>query len=62
MCEPLRPSPGGALAPTAEIDAFARDAARYLVTLGLLAEVEAGPLRIERDKRERATRLAQDWV
>jgi len=50
------------LAPTAEIDAFARDAARYLVTLGLLAEVEAGPLRIERDKRERATRLAQDWV
>lgn len=54
--EPQLRHTGGSLAPIAEIDAFARDAARYLVTLGLLAEVEAGPLRIELDKRERTTR------
>lgn len=54
--EPQLHHTGGSLAPIAEIDAFARDAARFLLTLGLLAEVEAGPLRIEIDKRERATR------
>jgi len=32
---------------------FAREAARYLVVLGLLAECEPSPLRIELDKRER---------
>jgi len=36
-----------------EHSAFARSAARYLVVLGLLAEVEHGPLRIERDRGER---------
>jgi hypothetical protein len=36
-----------------EHSAFARSAARYLVVLGLLAEVERGPLRIERDRGAR---------
>jgi len=35
---------------------FAQQAARYLLVLGLLAEAEHTPLRIEIDKRERATR------
>jgi len=35
---------------------FAVQAARFLVVLGLLAEVEEGPLRIELDRRERKTR------
>lgn len=35
---------------------FARQAARYLIVLGLLAEADPSPLRIELDKRERATR------
>lgn len=36
--------------------AFARQAARYLIVIGLLAESEPSPLRIELDKRERKTR------
>jgi hypothetical protein len=35
--------------------AFARQAARYLIVLGLLAESEPTPLRIEVDRQERAT-------
>jgi hypothetical protein len=35
---------------------FAVEAARFLVVLGLLAEVGVGPLRIELDRRERKTR------
>jgi hypothetical protein len=35
---------------------FARDAARYVIVLGLLAEAANSPLRIELDKRERTTR------
>lgn len=35
---------------------FARQAARYLIVLGLLAEAETSPLRIEIDRRERGTR------
>jgi hypothetical protein len=54
--EPQLHHSGGTVGPADEIDEFVREAARYLVTLGLLAEVEDGPLRIELDKRERATR------
>ncbi len=36
-----------------EHEAFAQAAAQYLVVLGLFAEIEDGPLRIEFDRRER---------
>jgi hypothetical protein len=35
---------------------FARQAARYLIVLGLLAEAETSPLRIEIDRRDRRTK------